>query len=152
MTLERSERNILGILQKDGRISNVDLARQAGLSESPCLRRVKQLESAGFIKGYVAVIDPKLVGFDVCAYIQLNLADHSDEIIEAFHQAIEREERIIECYALSGTYDYLLKVVARNIDDFADLTMKRILRLPAVKDVISSFILQGIKTRGALPV
>ena len=152
MALEKSERSILRMLQHDGRLSNVELARQAGLSESPCLRRVKQLESAQIIKGYMAIVDPKMVGFDVCAYIQLNLAEHSDTTIESFHKAIEQEERVIECYALSGTYDYLLKVVAQNIDDFADLTMKRILRLPAVQDVISSFVLQGIKTHGALPV
>ena len=100
----------------------------------------------------MAVVDNKLSGFDVCAFIQLNLDDHSDDAIANFHRAIDHEERILECHALSGNYDYLLKVVAKNIDDFADLTMKRILRLPSVKDVISSFVLQDIKSNGILPV
>ncbi len=146
------ERNILNELQKSGRLSNVELAEHVGLSESPCLRRVKQLEATGVIKGYTAIVDRRKVGFDVSAFIQVNLDQRSETETSKFLKAVHQENRIIECYAMSGGYDYLLKVIATNIDDFADLTMRRLLRFPGVKDVASAFVLEEMKTRGAIPI
>lgn len=150
--LTPTERAILKELQKAGRLSNVELAQRAGLSESPCLRRVKHLEATGIIKGYTAIIDQRKVGFDVTAFIQVNLDQRSETETKKFLKAVRQEDRIIDCTAMSGGYDYLLKVIAQNIDDFADLTMRRLLRFPGVKDVSSAFVLEELKTRGPIPV
>jgi len=147
-----TERAILKELQRSGRLTNVELAQRVGLSDSPCLRRVKHLEETGIITGYTAIIDQRKAGFDVTAFIQVNLDQRSESETKKFLKAVHREERIIECFAMSGGYDYLLKVIAHNIDDFADLTMRRLLRFPGVKDVASAFVLEEIKTRGPIPV
>ena len=147
-----TERAILKELQRSGRLTNVELAQRVGLSDSPCLRRVKHLEETGIITGYTAIIDQRKAGFDVTAFIQVNLDQRSESETKKFLKAVHRKERIIECFAMSGGYDYLLKVIAHNIDDFADLTMRRLLRFPGVKDVASAFVLEEIKTRGPIPV
>ena len=139
-------------MQQYGRISNVELAERVGLSDSPCLRRVRALEETGIIAGYRAVLDRRKLGFDVVAFVQLNLDQQSEAETAKFMQAVRREDRIIECYALSGDHDYLLKVVARNIDEFSELTMKRILRFPGVKDLSSSFVLLDVKDNQGIPV
>ena len=150
--LKPDERRILRELQRDGRLSNVELAERVGLSESPCLRRVRALESAGVISGYTAVVDRRRLGFDVVAYLQVNLDQRNETDTRLFLDAVDAEERIVECYAMSGSYDYLMKVVARSIDEYSDLTMHRILRFPGVKDVSSAFVLKELKSRPRLPV
>jgi len=150
--LRRTEREILRALQRDGRMSNVELAERVGLSESPCLRRVRALEEAGVIRGYTATVDRRRIGLDVMAYIQVNLDQRSESDTQKFLDAVGREDRIVECYAMSGTYDFLLKVVAHTIDEFSDLTMRRILRYPGVKDLSSAFALEEIKHSRALPL
>lgn len=146
-----SEKAILTSLQREGRMSNVELAQAVGLSESPCFRRVKQLEDERVITGYCAVVDQRQLGLEVTAFVQVDLEQCSEAETEGFMAAVRAEEYIIECYAMSGDYDYLLKVVARNIDHFGEITMRRILKFPGVKNIVSSFNLLEVKNSRELP-
>lgn len=152
MSYDRSSRSILQWLQRDGRLSNVELARKVGLSESPCLRRVKQLEESGVIRGYAAVLDRRRIGLDVTAFVQVSLDKHPQSNTPKFLVAVGAEPHIVECHATSGAYDYLLKVVAHNIDHFSELCMERILKYPGVRDVASSFSLREVKCSRELPL
>lgn len=149
--LSPNERRILNALQTNGRMSNVELAQAIGLSESPCFRRVKHLEQQNVITGYSAVVDQRSLGLAVTAFVQVDLNQGSEDDTEQFMQAVREEDYIIECYAMSGDYDYLLKVVAKNIDHFGQLTMKRILKFPGVKNIVSSFNLLEVKNSRVLP-
>lgn len=151
MQLDQAERKILRLLQSDGRLSNVELADRVGLSESPCFRRVKQLEKAGVIRGYAAVVDQRLLGLEVTAFVLVTMEKQPDAATEAFIERVQAEEHIIECFATSGPHDYLMKVVARNIDHFSELCMQRILKFPGVMHVESSFSLKEIKHSRVLP-
>ncbi len=151
MSLGGKEKDILRILQRNGRISNADLAQQVGLSDSPCFRRVKQLEANGLISGYAAIVDQRKLGLEVTAFVQVTMEKQTDSDTEKFIACVEAEEHIVECFATSGSHDYLMKVVARNIDHFSELTMRRILKYPGVKNVESSFSLLEIKNNRVLP-
>jgi Lrp/AsnC family transcriptional regulator, leucine-responsive regulatory protein len=151
MKLDQTERRILRLLQDNGRMSNVELAEQVGLSESPCLRRVRQLESSGLIKGYAAMVDQRLLGLEVTAFVLVTMEKQPDAATEAFIAAVQAEDHIIECFATSGSHDYLMKVVARSIDHFSELCMQRILKFPGVMHVESSFSLREIKHSRVLP-
>lgn len=151
MNLDVTERAILRLLQQDGRLSNVALAEQVGLSESPCYRRVRQLEQAGVIRGYAAVVDQRRLGLDVTAFVLVTMEKQPDAATEAFLAAVQAEEHIVECYATSGSHDYLMKVVAKSIDHFSELCMQRILKFPGVMHVESSFSLKEVKHSRVLP-
>jgi Lrp/AsnC family transcriptional regulator, leucine-responsive regulatory protein len=151
MALDQTERAILRLLQQDGRLSNVALAERIGLSESPCYRRVRQLEQAGVIRGYAAVVDQRRLGLDVTAFVLVTMEKQPDAATQAFLAAVEAEEHIVECYATSGSHDYLMKVVARTIDHFSELCMQRILKFPGVMHVESSFSLKEVKHSRVLP-
>jgi len=151
MELDATERQILRLLQTDGRMSNVTLAEQIGLSESPCFRRVKRLEEAGLIRGYSAIVDQRLLGLSVTAFVLVTMEKQPDAATEAFIAEVEAEAHIVECYATSGSHDYLMKVVARSIDHFSELCMQRILKFPGVMHVESSFSLKEIKHSRVLP-
>ncbi len=150
--LSRTDRRILETLQTEGQLSNVDLAARVGLSPSPCLRRVKALEADGVIAGYVALLDRRKLGLDVVAFVEVQVDRHNDTVAEAFRHAILRDPAVVTCQAMTGAFDYLLKVLAPNLDAYADFTMKRLLKMPGVKDVRSSFVLETLKDSTALPL
>jgi len=152
MKLPRIEREILAILQAEGRISNVDLARRVNLSESPCFRRVRALEEAGLIAGYGARLDQRALGLQVTAFVQVTLEKQNERKQREFLAQVEAEEHIIECHALSGSHDYLLKVVARSMDHFSELAMQRILNFAGVSNIESNFSLQAVKANTPLPI
>jgi Lrp/AsnC family leucine-responsive transcriptional regulator len=152
MTLDRVEIDILQALQSEGRISNVELAERVGLSESPCFRRVRQLEERGIISGYAARLDRRELGLQVTAFVQVTLEKQDDRKQRDFLAQVETEEHIVECHAMSGSHDYLLKVVARSMDHFSDLSMNRILKFAGVKNIESNFSLLAVKEGGALPL
>ena len=149
--MEQTEKQILRLLQADGRLSNVALAEKVGLSESPTYRRVRQLEETGFITGYAALVDQRKLGLDVTAFVQVTMERQPDSATESFHACVAAEDHIIECHAMSGSHDYLMKVVARNIDHFSEICMQRILKFPGVQHVESSFSLKEIKHARVLP-
>lgn len=152
MKLDSAEKDILRRLQLEGRISNVELAESIGLSESPCFRRVRALEESGLIRGYSATVDQRALGLQVTAFVQVTL-EKQDEIKQReFLEAVRAEDHIVECFAMSGSHDYLIKVVARNIDHFSELSMQRILKFPGVKNIETNFSLMAIKENSPLPV
>lgn len=149
--IKKYEEAILESLQQEGRISNVELAKKVGLSESPCLRKTKALEDSDVIQGYQAVVDPKKVGCQISAILMVNL--HQDvEQINSFFEKVQHEKRVIECLALTGNSDLMLKVVAKDIEDLTELTFNGLLVDSSVKDVSSCIVLKQIKKSGAIPV
>ena len=152
ITLDRSERDILRLLQRQGRISNVDLAAQVGLSESPCFRRVRALEEAGIIRGYGAHLDQRALGLQVTAFVLVTLEKQDERKQREFLAQVEAEDHIVECHAMSGSHDYLLKVVARSMEHFSELAMQRILKFAGVRNIESNFSLLAVKEHGALPL
>ncbi len=147
-----SDLRILRTLQKEASLTNVELAERVGMSPSPCLRRVRQLEARGVIRDYVAVLDRRSLGLDVMAFVEVSMDHHSDTAAEAFTRTVLREPTVTACYATSGSYDYMLIVVARGLDDYAEFAMKRLLKMPGVQSVRSSFVLQSVKESTALPL
>ncbi len=145
IVLDTTDQKILTELQANGRISNTELSRKIGLSESPCLRRVRKLEDDGVIAGYAALLDHRKLGIEMIAYVQVNLDQRSEADTNAFVKAVRKAPWIVECVAISGTHDYLLKIAAKNIDHFGELTMKKLLRFPGVTDVTSNLVLASIK-------
>ena len=152
MSMDRAEVEILRALQTDGRVSNVELADKVGLSESPCFRRVRNLEESGVIAGYRAQVNQRSIGLQVTAFVLITLDKQDDKKQRAFLAEVEAEEHIVECHAMSGSHDYLLKVVARNMDHFSELSMQRILKFSGVRNIESNFSLMAVKTSRVLPV
>jgi len=152
MNFSRDERIILEALQKDGRISNVKLAKVANMSESPCLRKTKALEDSGVIQGYQALVDPKLLGYAISAVILVNLDQRSETDTADFFDSVKREPRITEALGITGPNDLILRVVAKDIDDLGQLTMEGILHFPSVKDIASCVVLKHIKKSSPLPI
>ena len=150
--MDKIEQQILSLLQADGRMPNVQLAERVGLSESPTFRRVKLLEEAGTIRQYVALLDQQRLGLQITAYVSVRMEKQPDGEQHDFHRCVAEEPHIVECHAMSGAFDFLMKVVARDMDHFADLCMQEILKYPGVQHVESSFSLRAIKSSHELPV
>lgn len=127
------------------------MAEQVGLSESPCFRRVKKLERDGVISRYSAVVDQRTLGFTVTAFVLVDMDKQPDAGKDDFHDRVGAEPHIVECHAMSGGHDYIMKVYARDIDHFSELVMQEILKYPGVRHVESSFSLGEIKHSRALP-
>ncbi len=153
MQIDRYDRQILQILQNDGRISNQELADRIGLSPSPCLRRVKVLEEAGLIVGYRAMLDAKALGLTLMALIQISMDQHTPERFNTFEAAIAEIPEILECLLITGqAADYQLKVVVKDLDAYQELLLKRITGIPGVSGVHSSFVLRKVVDKTAIPL
>ena len=152
MKLDNFDRNILKALQKDGRISNVELAQTVRLSESACLRRVRVLEQEGYIRGYVAVLDQKRLGRSGTVFVQITLRREDQSELAAFEQAVQRIPEIMECYLMTGEFDYLLRVVVADMADFERLHKEALTRLPGVARVNSSVAIRTVRRTTELPI
>ena len=153
MKLDRYDRQILQILQEDGRISNQDLADRIGLSPSPCLRRLRALEDAGIVTGYRALLNAKALGYSLMALIYISMDMHTPERFENFEQQIRQVSEVLECLLITGQdADYQLKVVVRDMDAFQELLLNRITRIQGVTGVHSSFVLRKVIDKTAVPV
>jgi Lrp/AsnC family transcriptional regulator, leucine-responsive regulatory protein len=150
--LDAADRRILRVLQRDGRIAVTALAEEVGLSATPCLRRIRRLEEAGVIARYAAMVDPARVGLPIQAFVQVALSSHAEEVVEAFHKALAAREEVLAAWAMSGDMDYMLHVVAADLDAYADFALKALLRMPGVKETKSAFVLTALKPPGAVPV
>ena len=145
MKLDRYDRQMLEILQEDGRISNQDLADRIGLSPSPCLRRLRALEDAGIVTGYRALLNAKALGYSLMALIYISMDMHTPERFENFEQQIRQVSEVLECLLITGQdADYQLKVVVRDMDAFQELLLNRITRIQGVTGVHSSFVLRKV--------
>lgn len=152
ITLDAGDRRILRALQRDGRLPITALAEEVGLSATPCQRRVKRLEEAGVIRGYAARIAPARVGLPLQAFVQVSLESHAEEVAERFHKALAARPEILAAYTMSGEMDYLLHVLAPDMETFGDFATRALLRLPGVKETRSSFVLATLKEPGEVPL
>jgi Lrp/AsnC family leucine-responsive transcriptional regulator len=148
----QTDRRILQALQADGRLTNVELSERVHLSPSQCQRRLKRLEDIGVIRRYVALLDSNTLGLGVTAVVNVTLEKYGKDPIGAFHQAINDEPAILECWAVTGESDYLLRVVAADLKAFSDFLMHRLLGLPMVAGVRSTILMQELKATTALPL
>jgi Lrp/AsnC family transcriptional regulator, leucine-responsive regulatory protein len=150
--LSPSDRRILRVLQSEGRMPNAALAEKVGLAASPCLRRLKALEEDGIIEGYRALVNRKALGFEVEAYVFIKLEQSEPGWRTRLVDRLKGYEEVIACQALAGEVDIIAHVVAQDIESFGEFTMNRLLTLPGVADVRSSFVLSTIKPQSPIPV
>lgn len=143
---------IIEALQSEGRLSNVELADRIGLSPSPCLRRVKRLEAEGVIEGYSARINREKIGMGVTVFVSVGLERHREEEAERFRRTVVRLPQVVSCHAISGESDFLLEIVVADLNQYSEFVLKRLRRIPGVKDLQSSFSLEAMKPRTSLPV
>jgi Lrp/AsnC family leucine-responsive transcriptional regulator len=152
LELDAIDRRILAALQADGRLSNVELADKVGLSPSPCLRRVRRLEEAGLIRGYRAVLDRKLIGLGLTVFVSVKIEGHQEEHTNAVQAAFRAMPEVVACHLVSGESDFLLEVVVPDLAAYEDLLLGRLLKLPGLKDVRSSFAMREVKPAAPLPL
>ena len=148
--LDAIDRRILKELQEDGRVTNVELARRVGISAPPCLRRVRALEEAGFIKGYRALLDEKRLGFDVTMFAMVHLSSQAEVDLTAFESFVADEPLVRECWMLSGDVDFLLKCVAPDMKTFQAF-VERLTAAPQVRNVKTSLTLRASKDDAMVP-
>jgi Lrp/AsnC family transcriptional regulator, leucine-responsive regulatory protein len=152
MDIDRYDARILSELQRDGRLSVVELAETIGLSPTPCARRIKALESGGAIEGYAALLNPVRVGLEVVAMVQVKLTEHTDETVARFEREIALLDEVTNCYALTGSYDFILQVYGKDLDSLSNVVLKKLLRIPNVRDLQSSVVLATIKRSSRVPL
>lgn len=152
MQLDATDRRILQVLQRDGRISNADLAEQIALSPSACHRRVQRLEAEGFIAGYVALLNPRKIGKPATVFVEITLSSQSDEVLDAFEKGVGHIPDVLECHLMAGTADFLLKLMVEDTEDFARIHRRYLSRLPGVANMQSSFTLRTLVKTTALQV
>ena len=152
MELDSIDRRILDVLQISGRMSNAELSERINLSASACHRRVQRLEKDGYIRDYVALLNPRKVGLPTTVFVEITLSGQADEILDAFEKAVAKVPDVLECHLMSGTADYLLKVVAGGTEDFASIHRRYLATLPGVAQMQSSFALRTVRQTTALPV
>ena len=150
--LDRYDRIILQTLQENGRASNVELSDRASLSAPQCYRRVRRLEADGIIRGYTAQIDPASIGLGVIAFVSLSIDREQFKRVRELEKAIRKFSEILECYTISGDFDYLLKVVAPDLKSLSNFLTDRLMQVPGVAGVRSMVCLEEIKPASALPV
>jgi Lrp/AsnC family leucine-responsive transcriptional regulator len=152
LELDRIDRKILNLLQNDARLTYQQIAEAVSLSASPCLRRIKRLEAAGIIKSYVALLDPQKLGLGLLAYVSVKLEKRSANTLQSFRAVVHSWPEVVACYAMTGDMDYLLRVHTSDLEHFTRFVMDRLMSLPEVMDVKSSFALERVKDTSALPL
>ena len=150
--MDRTDLKILASLQENSGLPNIELAEKVGLSPSPCLRRVRALEERGLIQGYKAVVDRQAVGLNVRAFVEVRLERQSGDVTGKFLNKIGRMPEVMSCYLMTGALDFLLDVVTTDLDAYAEFTTDRLIALPGVKEVRSSFVLKEFSNHKALPL
>ena len=150
--LDRIDRRILADLQADGRMTNVDLARRAGISAPPCLRRVRALEEAGYVRGYHADVDPIALGFNVTVFAHVGLSSQAESDLRGFEDLVQGWPEVRECHMLAGETDFLLKVVAHDWDDYQRFLTTRLTAAPNISHVKSALAIRSSKTQPGVPI
>lgn len=143
--LDRTDRLILDVLQTDGRISNVALARRVNLTPTPCLERVRRLEREGFISAYTAVLNPQMVGAGLLVFVEISLLRNSRDAFRDFRRQAGQLDGILECHLVSGNFDYLIKARVKDMHEYRALLSEQILALPGVSDSRSYVVIEEIK-------
>jgi DNA-binding Lrp family transcriptional regulator len=152
MELDEIDRRILAALQKDGRLQNVELARKVGLSPSPCLRRVKLLEESGIIERYVALLDAAKIGMGLTVFARVWLKGQDNETVNIFTSEIKKLPQVVECHLMAGDCDFLLRIVAADLDDYRRFQLEHLTRIEVVQSVKTEIPMQKIKQSSELPL
>lgn len=150
--MDAIDRKILGVLQKDGRMTVTDLADTVGLSATPCARRVERLQADGVITGYGAKVDARKLGLPVTIFVSVELEKQGAEAIEAFERALRPLDEVMECYLMSGSRDILLRVVAADLDSFDAFLEHRLMAIKGIRNMRSNFALRAMVQRDVLPL
>jgi Lrp/AsnC family transcriptional regulator len=150
--LDDTDLRILDCLQRDSDVSSAELARRVGLSQSPCWRRVKRLESLGVVQGRVALLDPAALGLEVTVFASIKLSEHGTQSLPEFEAAMERQDEVVAAYAMTGEVDYLLHVVTRDIASYERFLRHQLLQLSTVREVHSQIALKRVKHTTRLPL
>ena len=147
--LDRIDRNILNELQKDGRISNVELSKRVGLSPTPCLERVRRLERQGYITGYTALLNPQYLDASLLVFVEITLNRGAPDVFEQFNTAVQKLDDIQECHLVSGDFDYLLKIRTPSMVAYRSVLAEKISTLPHVASTSTYVAMQAVKEDGA---
>ncbi|MCW8878498.1 MAG: Lrp/AsnC family transcriptional regulator [Kangiellaceae bacterium] len=150
--LDKTDRKILEILQGNARITNKELSSQLGLSPPPTLERVKKLENAGYIKGYIAQLDPERINLGSTMMVSVTLHQHSQQSIEEFHRAVADLTEVMECYHVTGDDDFLLKVVCKDIKEYESFVREKLAKLNSLGKIKSSVVLSTVKMERKYPI
>lgn len=150
--LDEVDRRILEQLQTDGRVTNQELSERIGLSPSPCLRRLRQLETSGVISGYVALVDPVKVGLPVTAFIRVRLDQQDDRHLAIFEEAVAAFPEVMECYLMSGDADYQLRILVESLTAFEDFLRQKLTKIKGVGQVTTSFALRPVVYKTEVPL
>lgn len=152
ISLDRTDVRILEILQREGGLSNQEVAERVSLSPSPCLRRIRRLEQAGVIRHRVALLDAQKIGLGLLAYVSVKLEKRGRAPMDDLRARVQSWPEVVACYAMTGEMDYLLRVHVEDLEHFSRFVMEQLLKQPGVVDVKSSFALERIKDTTALPL
>lgn len=152
LKLKEIDQRILYHLQKNARLTNVDLAEQVNLSSSPCLRRVRNLEERGIIKGYVTLVDQNALNLPVSVFVSVTLEKQVKVVLGKFESAIQQRPEVMECYLMTGDEDYLLRVVAADLKGYEQFLLNHLTQIPGVASIKSSFALKQVTYKTALPI
>ncbi|MCD2181273.1 Lrp/AsnC family transcriptional regulator [Rhizobium sp. GN54] len=150
--IDQSGLRLLRLLQQDCSLALADLAERAGMSQSTAWRKVQDLEAAGVIRRRVALLDARRLDLKLCVIAHVTLDDHHEEAIESFSAVVRTHPEIMECYALSGAFDYMLKIRAADVESYEAFMTRHLLRNPHVRNVVSSFVLREMKASTELPI
>lgn len=151
-SIDRIDKKILKLLQANGRISNIELSKTIDLSPTPCLERVKRLEENGYIKGYMALLDPKLLEAELLVFVEITLTRNSSDIFNEFNLAVVNLAPVLECHLVSGNFDYLIKARVANMEEYRKLLGETLLTLPGVADSRSYVVMEEVKETLSIPV
>lgn len=150
--LDRIDINILNELQRDGRISNVELSKRVGLSPTPCLERVRRLERSGVIQGYTALVDPSAVNYSLLVFVEITLHRSTPEVFDNFNQAANELDEILECHLVSGDFDYLLKTRVADMSAYRKVLSQTLLKLPDIKASRTYVVMEEVKNSTLLTI
>ena len=149
--IDIKDQKIIRALQRNGRMTNQDLAAEVNLSPSPCLRRLKLLETSGVITGYSANIDAEAYGIPVTVFVHIKLASHAEAAVQQFEAAIARVDQVLECYVMTGASDYLLRVVVADLAGYEDFVRKKLQSIGSIASIDSSFVYGTVKKTNVFP-
>ncbi|EAP83335.1 Lrp/AsnC family transcriptional regulator [Sulfitobacter sp. EE-36] len=150
--MDNKDRDIIKALQRNGRLTNQDLAAQVNLSPSPCLRRTRALEEKGVIKGYTAIVDERAYGLPVTALVRIRLSSHTGDVVKLFEKKVHETEQILECYVITGSEDYLLRVLVEDLKSYEEFVRHKLHNIPGIASIDSSFAYGVLKQSNVFPV
>ena len=151
-TWDAIDRRILSVVQEEARISNAELAARVGLSPSPCWRRVRALEDAGVIRRYVTLVDAEAIGLPINVFATVTLEKQVERALERFERAVAERPEVMECYLMTGEFDYLLRIVVPSLGAYERLLMDHLTRIEGIASIKSSFALKQVRYKTALPL